>query len=131
MYEMEGDMNKKKNRGFTLIEIITVIAIIGILASISVPKISKYIDRANETKIFSAVSELNNLYIFMNLDGKNDVDIYKVLGEAENLGITIDSGSNNFVVGRFKGEFLIENEKIIANVTEPEVATYTISGKRK
>ncbi|WP_231097855.1 prepilin-type N-terminal cleavage/methylation domain-containing protein, partial [Streptobacillus moniliformis] len=70
MDEMEGDMNKKKNRGFTLIEIITVIAIIGILARISVPQLSKYIDRANETKIFSAVSELNNLYILMNLDGK-------------------------------------------------------------
>ncbi|WP_066900550.1 prepilin-type N-terminal cleavage/methylation domain-containing protein [Streptobacillus notomytis] len=124
-------MRKKKNRGFTLIEIITVIAIIGILASVTVPKISKYIDKANETKIFSAISELNNLYILMNLDGKNDIDIYKVLGEAENLGVNINSGSNNFFVGRFKGEFLIEDGKIIASVTEPETVTYTINGKKK
>ncbi len=131
MYTKEGNMRKKKNRGFTLIEIITVIAIIGILASVTVPKISKYIDKANETKIFSAISELNNLYILMNLDGKNDIDIYKVLGEAENLGVNINSGSNNFFVGRFKGEFLIEDGKIIASVTEPETVTYTINGKKK
>ncbi|WP_156300552.1 prepilin-type N-terminal cleavage/methylation domain-containing protein [Streptobacillus canis] len=124
-------MNRKKNKGFTLIEIITVIAIIAILASVAVPKITKYIDRANETKIFSAVSELNNMYLLMSIDGTEEIDILKLLAESENLGVNINEGSNSFVVGRFKGEFLIEDEKIVANVSEPESAIYTISGKKK
>lgn len=55
----------KKQRGFSLIEMITVIAIIGILTTIAVPQINKYIDKANETKIYSALSQLNNTAILM------------------------------------------------------------------
>ncbi len=41
--------NKKKNKGFTLMEVIVVIAILAILASVAVPTISGYIEEAKET----------------------------------------------------------------------------------
>ena len=46
---------KKKKKGFTLIELMAVIAIIAILAAVLVPTVSGYIKRAKKTAIITQV----------------------------------------------------------------------------
>ena len=44
---------KKTNKGFTLVELIIVIAVIGVLAAILIPTFSNVIDKANRKSAFS------------------------------------------------------------------------------
>lgn len=67
-------IQKKKNRGFTLIEMLAVMAIMSLIATIAIPKVTRYIDRANKTRVIAAVSELNNFVISNEIDEKKDGD---------------------------------------------------------
>lgn len=49
----------KKNEGFTMVELIVVIAILGIMAAVAIPAYSGYITKANEAADQQLVSEIN------------------------------------------------------------------------
>ena len=52
-------MNKKNRKGFTIVELVIVIAVIGILATVLVPTFGNVIDNANQS---AAVQEAKNAY---------------------------------------------------------------------
>ena len=111
---------KNKNYGFTLIEVILVVAIITILSAIAVPQVGKYLNKANRSKVIGAVAELNNSSTSWSIDNGGDVpsniqDIFTEHGNINKLGIGIDS-SGNFKIGNITGKLEIDNGEVYAQI---------------
>lgn len=125
-------MKKLNNGGFTLIEMIVVLAIIAILSSLAIPQISKYIDKANETKIMTVVSELNNIALLMQLENsQKEYTILEIIKEASETTkvLNMEEGNANFIIGKYKGRFELENDKVIARIYEPSNMIYRLGSK--
>ena len=88
-----------KQGGFTLIELMIVVAIIGVLASIAVPQYQNYVGRAQAAEAFTATAGI-----------RTDIAVYY----AENgsfLGYTSSGGSANFnqgSAGALDGQYIGE-----------------------
>ena len=111
---------KNKNYGFTLIEVILVVAIITILSAIAVPQVGKYLNKANRSKVIGAVAELNNSSTSWSIDHSGDIpsniqDIFTEHRNINKLGIGIDS-SGNFKIGNITGKLEIDNGEVYAKI---------------
>ncbi len=110
---------KSKNYGFTLIELIAVMAIMAIISTIAVPKISRYINAANRTKVIAAVSELNNFIVSEDFgENTNITNLLSNYENLENLQINLKS-DGTFKIGRVSGRLKINNNFINAILLEP------------
>lgn len=61
----------KKNGGFTLVELIIVIAILAILSTGAIAGYSKYIENANNTAVKAALSDIYTATVLANADTGN------------------------------------------------------------
>ncbi len=81
----------KDEKGFTLIEIIAVLVIMGILAAVAIPKFFDLQSKAREKALYTAVSEIkvrvNQHFAYQLLDGSTLGDItYTAAGVGTGIG---------------------------------------------
>ena len=87
-------MNKKNNRkGFTIVELVIVIAVIAILATVLVPTFGNVIDKANESKAVQAARNAYTEYLIDN--AQNGAEDLVVFVDATHVYV-VDAG--NFIV---------------------------------
>ena len=94
----------KSEEGFTLIEIIAVLVIMGILAAVAVPKFFDLQDRARQKAIYTAISEMkvrvNQRFASQLLDGVTVGSVTYLEGSVgTNLGQDFDIASWNWTAG--------------------------------
>ena len=98
---------EKKRYGFTLIEMLLVLAIIAIIATFAIPQVGKYINKANKTKLIAAVSELNTTSTSWSVENGGNIptsmaEIFEEQVDLSKLGIGLqDDGT--FKVGNING----------------------------
>lgn len=70
---MRNFVKNKKKKGFTLIEMVAVVAIIGILAAILVPKITGYMNEAKKTGVIDQARKITQAYETAKMKGKDQI----------------------------------------------------------
>lgn len=55
-------IEKKPNKGFTLVELIVVIAIIGVLAAVLAPQYLKYVETARQQKVLQEAETIDSAF---------------------------------------------------------------------
>lgn len=86
----------KRKKGFTLVELIVVIAIIAVLSAVLIPTFTSVIARANKAADIQLVKNLNTLLsLDINQDLKDHSTMFDALKTAESAGISVDEVKNN------------------------------------
>ena len=88
------------NKGFTLIEVLIVIVILGILASIIYPKFADVIARSQEKVCLANCSQIERTYYsFLFLEDKTHCDVFfeEFFQEYEDINICPNEGNISFV----------------------------------
>ena len=100
LFYMSKKLNSLNQKGFTLIELISVMIIMGVVASVSIQKFDIVSDTANERALYTGIKELNirESLIWSNIkissEGySTDVELVELYGpEITNLGSTYKWG---------------------------------------
>lgn len=106
-------MQYKRSKGFTIIELVIVFAILGILISISIPQYKQYIYTAKLTQIKNDIRIIQDQILINEVDNLNEKTFDKT--DVANMGISINNTS-------FKNEKQKQGYKII--LEELNISTF-------
>ena len=99
----------KKNGGFTLVELIIVIAILAILSTGAIAGYSAYIQSANDKATLSALNEISTSAVLANAE-TGAIDTIEVVTAGDNIKITVTGNVGNKFQTNFE-EALTGSEK--------------------
>jgi prepilin-type N-terminal cleavage/methylation domain-containing protein len=116
---------KKNNKGFSLVELIIVIAIMAVLVAILAPQMIKYVEKTRFQKDVSAISEVEESIRVSLADGP----IYDSFATTASQTITITSGVNPYVSSPGSSALLTEVQKMVpAPITFVSNAYLAVTG---
>ena len=98
----------KNNKGFSLVELIVVIAIMAILAAVAIPTFASFITKANEASDKQFVSDLEYVIDLSNTVFGQEATLTKITATAGDIS---------------KVEYSVGDKKVTLNVTSAGVAT--------
>ena len=81
---------RKKKRGFTLVELLIVIAVSGVLMAMSAPKYKGIVEKADEMEQRAHVREALNYIDIHNLDAETDINDTTLFSKISGLGQDFD-----------------------------------------
>lgn len=99
----------KNEKGFTLIEIIAVLIILGILAAVAVPKFVNMQDESRRKAVTGAIATLKSQTVM-----DYSADLLK--GDADATSWK-NSVANNLPIGDFAGKYTVTNATGLATIT--------------
>lgn len=84
-------MKKLNKKGFTIVELVIVIAVIAILAGVLIPTFATVVDKANESKAMQETKNAYELYLAENAD-KSTLETYICITNGEYV-FHVENGS--------------------------------------
>jgi len=93
---------KRLSRGFSLLEVMIVVVIIGILATLAYPSLEGYLQRSKQTEAkvgLSAVYTAQKIYFAINqtyADSLSNLDVHLETGGSSRYSITLTGSSSSF-----------------------------------
>ena len=93
---------KRLRRGFSLLEVMIVVVIIGILATLAYPSLEGYLQRSKQTEAkvgLSAVYTAQKIYFAINqtyADSLSNLDVQLETGGSSRYSITLSGSSSSF-----------------------------------
>ena len=126
--------NKKNNKGFSLVELIVVIAVMAVLVGVLAPAYLRYVDKAKLQKDVSAVGEVVEA---IKIAAAEEAVYNEIYSATSGLDVTITDGSPiaggtklatelNAVVGTIDFTSTAMNEKTVKIKVEKETNTYAV-----
>ena len=88
-------MNMKENKGFTLVELIVVIAILGILAAVAVPAYTGYITKAHDASAITKLDALNTAVEAANAT-QGELHVTSVSADGKTVNLSSSSVATSF-----------------------------------
>ena len=104
---------KKDNKGFTLVELVIVIAILAILVGILAPQYTKYVEKSRKSADASNLDEMVKAVQVYAADAENEIE--KIEGATITLGTgkpTIDKDNKNGDIKKALEEFCPDYENM-------------------
>ena len=118
-YVIEGKNMKNKCKGFTIVELVIVIAVIAVLAAVAIPTFSAIVKRAN---ISTDTQIVRNMNVILTAEC---ADKSAPMTAAEVRNLMVRNGISNFrPETKFFTYYWIENKNVIVLANESDIVVY-------